>query len=138
VGVSAAGGQGTRYSSFKVLESVYDKPPLLHLVSQLQLAGVRRIMIVCSARNVHETRNTVDDWIGDPAACGLELSFCTTPSSNGPAGVFLIPAVREFVKGRPVALMLDGIAFGGSFDRAVAAGGRTTEGCAVVAARVVD
>lgn len=136
VGILAAGGEGSRYSPFKHLDSVFDKPALFSFVAQLMQAGIQDIMIVCSELNRFNTEEMVRKDLSHK--CGANSSFCTTPKANGPAGVFLIPAVREFVKGCPVALMLDGIYFGGDFAQQAAICGQVSEGCTILASHKVD
>lgn len=70
--------------------------------------------------------------------CGATSASCTTPRAKGPAGVFLIPEVREFVRDRSAALMLDGVYFGSSFRDVVHGHAPRQDESIVLAARVSD
>jgi glucose-1-phosphate thymidylyltransferase len=136
-GVLAVGGEGTRYrpNLFKHLDSLYDKPALYYLVAQLMQAGIRDIIVVCSPSSLTDTTSMVREL---ETTCGSSFSVCVAHEPNGPAGVFRLAEVREFIRNRPSALMLDGIYYGGAFDAKVALGGQTTEGCTILAKRVSD
>jgi glucose-1-phosphate thymidylyltransferase len=138
VGILAVGGEGRRFepNQYKHLEVVYDKPAIFYFLSQIMMAGIKEIMIVCSERNRYETERMVRKELFGKT--GIEFKFCTAQKANGPAGVFRINLVRDFVYNRPVALMLDGIYFGGNFKKKVQECGMAKSGCMILARSVAD
>ncbi|MFH1924187.1 MAG: sugar phosphate nucleotidyltransferase [Planctomycetota bacterium] len=139
VAVIAAGGEGTRVRPLlqKATQSVFDKPAIYYFLTNVMKAGIGRALVVCSqagAGALVELLNTGWEF-------GMDISICVGAPYPGAAGVFKTPAVRRFVEGHRVCLMLDGFYDGGNFDRVVQQAAREagrTIGCIVLAARLKD
>lgn len=90
-GILLAGGSGSRLrptttSVCKQLLPVYDKPLIYYPLATLMNAGVREILLICSAQD----RDLFQRLLGDGSAFGLEIHYRTQKRPNGIAEAFLL------------------------------------------------
>jgi glucose-1-phosphate thymidylyltransferase len=136
-GIVLAGGSGSRLAPMtsavgKQLLPVYDKPMIYYPLSTLMAAGVREVLIICTA----EDRGRFERLLGDGARWGCRLVYAEQARPEGLAQAFVIGA--DFVAGERVALVLgDNIFFGTSLRERLRAAA-TASGATVFAYHVAD
>ena len=137
-GIVLAGGNGSRLYPMtatitKQLLPIYDKPMIYYPIATLMLAGIREILLITTPKDVDRYR----ELLGDGAKWGLDISYATQGSPNGIAEAYLIG--RDFVAGKPTALILgDNLFFGSGLSRRLTQAASLTKGAQIFATRVED
>ena len=137
-GIILAGGAGTRLhpitkSISKQIIPVYDKPMIYYPLSVLMLAGIKEILIISTAEDLHLYQTLLDDG----SQLGISLSYIIQPSPDGLAQAFLIG--EEFIENEPVCLILgDNIFYGHGFGKTLRQAADLEEGAMVFGYYVTD
>ena len=112
-GIILAGGTGSRLFPItqalsKQLLPIYDKPMIYYPLATLMASGIRDILIITNKND----KNIFKELLGDGSKLGINLNYAKQESPNGIAEAFIIG--RNFIKNRPVTLILGDNIFHGS------------------------
>lgn len=115
----------------KQLLPVYDKPMIYYPLSVLMLAGIRKILIICTPQAQPDFQRT----LGDGNQWGLELEYAVQAQPRGLADALLVGA--DFIDGQPVCLILgDNIFFGHGLPETLRQAAALDRGALIFAYRV--
>lgn len=133
-----AGGSGTRlYPSTKALSKqllpVYDKPTIYYPISVMMLAGIQKILIISTPRDLP----MIQDLLGDGSHLGVHFEYAVQPKPEGIAQAFLIG--DSFIQNSACSLILgDNIFYGHDVPKKVSEAAKQKSGATVFAYHVPD
>ena len=137
-GIVLAGGSGTRLHPItkgvsKQLLPVYDKPMIYYPISVLMLAGIKKILVISTPKDMSGYQRL----LGDGSDFGVDIEYAIQPSPDGLAQAFLIG--EDFIGDSNVALVLgDNIFYGQNFTANLKAATAKQSGATIFGYHVKD
>jgi glucose-1-phosphate thymidylyltransferase len=137
-GIVLAGGSGTRLHPVtralsKQLLPLYDKPLIYYPLATLMLAGIRDILLICTA----EDSGLFQRLLGDGAQWGIRLQYAVQDKPRGIAEALLIGA--QFIGPASVCLVLgDNLFYGHGLPEQLRAAAARADEATVFAYHVRD
>ena len=136
-GILLAGGTGSRLHPLtsvvsKQLLPVYNKPMIYYPLSTLMLAGIREILVICTARD----KPQFEGLLGAGQHLGLRIEYAVQDEPKGIAHALLLG--ESFANGESTALILGDNIFYGSGVGDALRGYLYSPGATVFAQRVTD
>ena len=137
-GIVLAGGSGTRLHPItkgvsKQLLPVYDKPMIYYPISVLMLAGIKKILVISTPKDMSGYQRL----LGDGSDFGVDIEYAIQPSPDGLAQAFLIG--EDFIGDSNVALVLgDNIFYGQNFTANLKAATAKESGATIFGYHVKD
>ena len=137
-GIVLAGGSGTRLHPItkgvsKQLLPVYDKPMIYYPISVLMLAGIKKILVISTPKDMSGYQRL----LGDGSDFGVDIEYAIQPSPDGLAQAFLIG--EDFIGDSNVALVLgDNIFYGQNFTANLKAATAKLSGATIFGYHVKD
>ncbi len=104
-GIILAGGKGSRLNPItlsvsKQLLPVYDKPMIYYPISNLIMAGIKEILLICDPLQIDLFKRIIKDG----SQWGVKIKYEIQLKPEGIAQSFII--AEEFLDGQPVCLIL--------------------------------
>lgn len=130
-GIVLAGGAGTRLypltkSISKQLLPIYDKPMIYYPISVLMLAGIKKILIISTPRDLPMYK----ELLGDGSNLGISFDYKVQQKPNGLAEAFILG--EDFIGNDNVALILgDNIFYGQNFSEILKRASSLKEGAII-------
>lgn len=137
-GIILAGGTGSRLYPLtlvtnKQLLPIYDKPAIYYPLTTLMLAGIQKIQIITTPKDIHSLKLL----LGSGEQFGLELSYQIQENPNGLPEAFILS--EKFIDDDPVAMILgDNFFHGHGLSESVLSAAKLSTGAHIFACRVDD
>lgn len=137
-GIILAGGSGTRLYPIteavsKQLVPVYDKPMIYYPLSTMMLAGIKKILLISTPRDI----SRFEELLGDGSQLGISINYKVQEKPNGLAEAFIVG--ENFIGNDPVCLILgDNIYYGSGLSKMVQRASKKESGATIFGYQVND